>query len=67
LVDQSYIRPGAIVVDVGLTRTPEGLRGDVLPSALANASAYTPVPGGVGPMTVLSLFANLIASAQGRS
>ncbi|HEY9480857.1 MAG TPA: bifunctional 5,10-methylenetetrahydrofolate dehydrogenase/5,10-methenyltetrahydrofolate cyclohydrolase [Candidatus Paceibacterota bacterium] len=67
LVDAQYLKQGVVVIDVGLSRTEAGLCGDVDPEAARKlSSAYTPVPGGVGPMTVLSLFDNLISSAQER-
>ncbi|MDP1624777.1 MAG: bifunctional 5,10-methylenetetrahydrofolate dehydrogenase/5,10-methenyltetrahydrofolate cyclohydrolase [bacterium] len=68
LVDASYLKEGVVVVDVGLTVVPDkGLVGDVDRTAIDRlASAATPVPGGVGPMTVLSLFANLVSSAETR-
>lgn len=61
------IRPGAVVVDVGIHRTPDGkLVGDVdFASARAVASAITPVPGGVGPMTITTLLANTVRAARG--
>ena len=60
-----WIKPGAIVLDVGITRTPEGmLCGDVeFASASERASWITPVPGGVGPMTIATLFANTLRAA----
>ncbi|HEY8486465.1 MAG TPA: bifunctional methylenetetrahydrofolate dehydrogenase/methenyltetrahydrofolate cyclohydrolase FolD [Limnochordales bacterium] len=62
LVKGSWLRPGAVVVDVGINRLPDGrLVGDVeFPSAQAVASAITPVPGGVGPMTVAMLLRNTL-------
>ena len=63
LVNGEWIKPGAIVVDVGLTRTPTGkLCGDVeFASAMERASWITPVPGGVGPMTRLGLLENTLS------
>jgi methylenetetrahydrofolate dehydrogenase (NADP+)/methenyltetrahydrofolate cyclohydrolase len=60
------IRPGAVVVDVGINRLPDGkLCGDVDFDAVAPlASAITPVPGGVGPMTITMLLANTLQSAK---
>ncbi|MGE4470858.1 MAG: bifunctional methylenetetrahydrofolate dehydrogenase/methenyltetrahydrofolate cyclohydrolase FolD [Desulfovibrio sp.] len=61
LVTGEMIRPGAVVVDVGINRTDEGLRGDVdFASAKEKASAITPVPGGVGPMTIAMLLKNTL-------
>jgi len=55
------VKPGAVVVDVGINRTPDGLRGDVDFEAVSEiASAITPVPGGVGKMTVCMLMQNVI-------
>lgn len=68
LIDGSYIAPGAVVVDVGIHRTPEGkVVGDVVYDDVAKkASALTPVPGGVGPMTIAMLLQNTITSAERR-
>jgi len=65
LVDASFIKPGAVVIDVGTTRTDDGLRGDVVfDEAVEVAGAVTPVPGGVGPMTRASLLTNTIGLAR---
>ncbi|MCS7297188.1 MAG: bifunctional 5,10-methylenetetrahydrofolate dehydrogenase/5,10-methenyltetrahydrofolate cyclohydrolase [Bacteroidia bacterium] len=53
------IKPGAIVIDVGIHREEGRLIGDIKPEALTQAYAYTPVPGGVGPLTVACLLDNL--------
>lgn len=59
------IQPGAVVIDVGINRTDEGLVGDVDYAAVsAIASAITPVPGGVGPLTVAMLLRNTLRAAQ---
>ncbi|HJR45823.1 MAG TPA: bifunctional methylenetetrahydrofolate dehydrogenase/methenyltetrahydrofolate cyclohydrolase FolD [Actinomycetota bacterium] len=59
------IRPGAAVIDVGINRTDDGLVGDVdFEAAVEIASAITPVPGGVGPMTIAMLLKNTVALAQ---
>ena len=56
------IRPGAVVIDVGINRTDDGLVGDVdYEAAVEIASAITPVPGGVGPMTIAMLLNNTVA------
>ncbi len=62
-----WIRRGAVVIDVGINRTAEGhLVGDVeFEAAAQRASWITPVPGGVGPMTVAMLLANTVAAAEG--
>ena len=59
-VKGEWVKEGAVVVDVGINRTPEGkLVGDVdYDAILPKASAITPVPGGVGPMTIASLMKN---------
>ena len=67
LVTREFIRPGAVVIDVGQNRGPDGkgLVGDVdAEAALELASAYTPVPGGVGPLTIAMLMANTVAAAE---
>lgn len=65
MIDASYVKPGAVVIDVGINRTDEGLVGDVdFDSVAPLASAITPVPGGVGPMTRAMLMANTVAAAE---
>jgi methylenetetrahydrofolate dehydrogenase (NADP+)/methenyltetrahydrofolate cyclohydrolase len=66
LITRDYIKPGAVIVDVGMNRKPDGkLAGDVNPDdAKALASAYTPVPGGVGPLTIAMLMANTVEIAE---
>jgi methylenetetrahydrofolate dehydrogenase (NADP+) / methenyltetrahydrofolate cyclohydrolase len=65
MITGEMIKPGATVVDVGVHRTPEGLVGDVrFEEALEVAGAVTPVPGGVGPMTVAMLLVNTVAAAE---
>lgn len=73
MVKQSWIKPGAIVVDVGINRVDDAdadrgyiLVGDVEKSASQVASWITPVPGGVGPMTVAMLMENTVRSAEFR-
>jgi methylenetetrahydrofolate dehydrogenase (NADP+)/methenyltetrahydrofolate cyclohydrolase len=64
-IDGSQIKPGAVVIDVGINRTDDGLVGDVdFESALEVAGAITPVPGGVGVMTIASLLANTVTAAE---
>src|SRR5450631_505711 len=65
-VQGAWIKPGAIVIDVGTNRTPEGkLRGDVdFESAKERAGWITPVPGGVGPMTIAMLLSNTLTAAE---
>ena len=57
------IKPGAIVLDVGITRTDAGLLGDVHPDVSEVASAISPTPGGVGPMTRAMLLSNVVEMA----
>jgi len=65
MVKRDWVKPGAVVVDVGLNRTDEGLAGDVAFDEVAEvASAITPVPGGVGPMTVACLLRNTLKAAH---
>jgi methylenetetrahydrofolate dehydrogenase (NADP+)/methenyltetrahydrofolate cyclohydrolase len=65
MITGDMIKPGATVVDVGVHRTPEGLVGDVnFQEAVEVAGAITPVPGGVGPMTVAMLLVNTVAAAE---
>lgn len=66
MLDASYVRPGAVVIDVGINRTQEGLVGDVdFESVAPMARAITPVPGGVGPMTRAMLLVNTVIAAGG--
>jgi methylenetetrahydrofolate dehydrogenase (NADP+)/methenyltetrahydrofolate cyclohydrolase len=65
IVTADMVREGAIVVDVGIHRTDEGLIGDVdFEAVRERASAITPVPGGVGPMTIAMLLANTLKAAR---
>ncbi len=66
MIDRSYIKEGAVVIDCGINRTPEGkLCGDVdYDDVLSVVSAITPVPGGVGPMTIAMLMNNCLLSAK---
>jgi methylenetetrahydrofolate dehydrogenase (NADP+)/methenyltetrahydrofolate cyclohydrolase len=66
LITGDMIKPGAVVIDVGINRLPDGrLVGDVdFESVKVTASYITPVPGGVGPMTVAMLIANTVAAAE---
>jgi methylenetetrahydrofolate dehydrogenase (NADP+)/methenyltetrahydrofolate cyclohydrolase len=66
LVTPEMVQPGAVVVDVGVNRTEEGLRGDVDPAVMEIAGLMTPVPGGVGPMTIAMLLANTVRAARFR-
>jgi methylenetetrahydrofolate dehydrogenase (NADP+)/methenyltetrahydrofolate cyclohydrolase len=64
MVNGDWLKPGATVIDVGINRTDAGLVGDVdFDSAAAVAGAITPVPGGVGPMTIACLIRNTFVSA----
>ncbi len=67
LLGADAIKPGAIVIDVGVNRTEDGLVGDVdFEAASEVAAAITPVPGGVGPMTIAMLLVNTLAAARAR-
>lgn len=67
LVTAEHVKEGAVVIDVGINRTEAGLVGDVdFDSVLTVASAITPVPGGVGPMTRAMLLVNTLRAAQAR-
>jgi methylenetetrahydrofolate dehydrogenase (NADP+) / methenyltetrahydrofolate cyclohydrolase len=66
VVGPDDVKEGAAVVDVGMNRTDEGLRGDVDPAAVEVAGLITPVPGGVGPMTIATLLRNTVRAARYR-
>jgi methylenetetrahydrofolate dehydrogenase (NADP+)/methenyltetrahydrofolate cyclohydrolase len=68
MIKGDWIKPGAVVIDVGINRRPDGkLTGDVdFESASKVAAAITPVPGGVGPMTIAMLMANAVEAAYRR-
>lgn len=62
-VKPDWVKPGATLIDVGINRTEAGLVGDVDPACAEVAGAMTPVPGGVGPMTIACLLRNTLVSA----
>jgi methylenetetrahydrofolate dehydrogenase (NADP+)/methenyltetrahydrofolate cyclohydrolase len=64
LVSPDMVKTGAAVVDVGMNRTEAGLLGDVDPGVADRAAFLTPVPGGVGPMTIATLLANTVRAAR---
>jgi methylenetetrahydrofolate dehydrogenase (NADP+)/methenyltetrahydrofolate cyclohydrolase len=66
LVTPEMVKPGAAVVDVGMNRTEDGLLGDVDPAVADVAGYITPVPGGVGPMTIATLLRNAVRAARYR-
>jgi methylenetetrahydrofolate dehydrogenase (NADP+) / methenyltetrahydrofolate cyclohydrolase len=67
LLGADAVKPGAAVIDVGMNRTEDGLCGDVdYEAAAAVAGAITPVPGGVGPMTIAMLLVNTLTAARRR-
>ena len=66
LVGADDVKEGAAVVDVGINRTDDGIVGDVDPAAAERASLITPVPGGVGPMTVAMLLRSTVRAARYR-
>ena len=66
LITPEMVKEGATVIDVGMNRTDKGLRGDVDPAVVERAGLITPVPGGVGPMTIASLLRNTVKAARSR-
>jgi methylenetetrahydrofolate dehydrogenase (NADP+)/methenyltetrahydrofolate cyclohydrolase len=65
MIRGAWIRPGSVVIDVGINRTENGIRGDVeFAEAKERAAFITPVPGGVGPMTVAMLLGNTLLAAR---
>ena len=67
IVVPDMVKPGAAVVDIGVNRTESGIVGDVDPAVAEVAGHLTPVPGGVGPMTIAMLLRNTLTAAQHRS
>ena len=64
-VTADFVKPGAVVIDVGMNRTENGLKGDVKFDEVSKTAGYiTPVPGGVGPMTIAMLMKNTLAAAK---
>ena len=64
-INGSMIKPGAAVIDVGINRGPGGIVGDVdFPDAAKVAGWITPVPGGVGPMTIAMVIENTVQAAE---
>lgn len=66
LVSADMVKAGATVIDVGMNRTEAGLLGDVDPAAMEIAAFMTPVPGGVGPLTIACLLRNTVKAARYR-
>ncbi|HCU91979.1 MAG TPA: bifunctional methylenetetrahydrofolate dehydrogenase/methenyltetrahydrofolate cyclohydrolase [Actinobacteria bacterium] len=66
LLTADMVKPGAAVLDVGITRTDAGLVGDVAPEVAEVAGYLAPMPGGVGPMTRAMLLANVVDAAEAR-
>ena len=67
VITADMVKLGAKVIDVGITRTEAGLVGDVAPDVADVAGFLTPVPGGVGPMTIAALLGNAVRAARYRS
>jgi methylenetetrahydrofolate dehydrogenase (NADP+)/methenyltetrahydrofolate cyclohydrolase len=66
VIGAEMVKAGATVIDVGMNRTEEGLFGDVDPGAMERAAYMTPVPGGVGPMTIAMVLKNTVTAARAR-
>ncbi len=66
VITADMVKPGAAVIDVGINRTEDGMRGDVDPSVADVAGFLTPVPGGVGPMTIAMLLKSTLRAARFR-
>ena len=66
IVTPEMVKPGAAVIDVGLTRTDDGIRGDVDPAVAEVAGHLTPMPGGTGPMTIALLLRSAVKAARYR-
>jgi methylenetetrahydrofolate dehydrogenase (NADP+)/methenyltetrahydrofolate cyclohydrolase len=66
IVTPEMVKPGAACLDVGLTRTDEGIRGDIDPAVEEVAGHLTPMPGGTGPMTIAMLLQSTLKAARYR-
>jgi methylenetetrahydrofolate dehydrogenase (NADP+) / methenyltetrahydrofolate cyclohydrolase len=66
MIGADMVKAGATVIDVGMNRTEDGLFGDVDPGAADHAAYMTPVPGGVGPMTIAMVLKNTLTAARSR-
>ncbi len=66
MIGADMVMAGSTVIDVGMNRTEEGLFGDVDPDAVELAAYLTPVPGGVGPMTIAMVLKNTVTAARAR-
>jgi methylenetetrahydrofolate dehydrogenase (NADP+) / methenyltetrahydrofolate cyclohydrolase len=66
IIGAEMVKAGATVIDVGMNRTEDGLFGDVDPGAAEHAAYMTPVPGGVGPMTIAMVLKNTLTAARAR-
>ena len=62
MIGADMVKAGAAVIDVGMNRTDDGLFGDVDPDAADRAAYITPVPGGVGPMTIAMVLKNTVTA-----
>lgn len=67
MITPDMVRPGAAVVDIGISRTDDGIAGDVAPEVVDVAGWLAPVPGGVGPMTIAMLLRNTVERAERRA
>jgi methylenetetrahydrofolate dehydrogenase (NADP+)/methenyltetrahydrofolate cyclohydrolase len=64
IIDEEYLNEGQVVIDIGISKTKNGIIGDIKKDLSIDLSARTPVPGGIGPMTVASLFQNLLQAYE---
>lgn len=64
LIRPNMVKKGVVLIDAGTSEAGGALSGDIDPKAYSKASFYTPVPGGIGPVTVAMLFRNLVAAAE---
>jgi methylenetetrahydrofolate dehydrogenase (NADP+)/methenyltetrahydrofolate cyclohydrolase len=62
LINEHQVKDGVVIIDAGTSEAGKRIRGDVSPSVAHKASVFTPVPGGIGPLTIAILYRNVVSS-----